>query len=59
MKKILIITIPFCLLGFGGAALAHPGGLDQNGGHYCRKNCTKWGLSTGQYHCHRTYCKLK
>ncbi len=57
MKKtlsILIITL-FTL----SLASAHSGGLDQNGGHYCRKKCSKHGLTTGQYHCHRSYCKLK
>lgn len=31
---------------------AHPGRTDSNGCHTCRTNCGKWGLSTGQYHCH-------
>ena len=30
------------------SALAHPGGLDANGGHHNRK--------TGEYHCHRAPC---
>lgn len=32
---------------------AHPGRTDSNGCHTCRTNCAKWGLSYGQYHCHR------
>lgn len=31
---------------------AHPGRTDKRGGHYCRTNCAKWGLKTGQYHYH-------
>jgi hypothetical protein len=57
MKKIfsilLISTFIFTPL------LAHPGGIDKNGGHYCRKNCAKYGLKTNQYHCHKAKCKIK
>lgn len=35
-------------------ASAHPGGTDAYGCHTCRTNCPKWGLSTGEYHCHRS-----
>ena len=31
---------------------AHPGRTDSNGCHTFKKNCAKWGLSYGQYHCH-------
>lgn len=31
---------------------AHPGRTDSNGCHTCKKNCAKWGLRYGQYHCH-------
>jgi murein L,D-transpeptidase YcbB/YkuD len=34
-------------------ASAHPGNTDASGCHTCRTNCSKWGLSTGEYHCHR------
>lgn len=33
-------------------ALAHPGNTDTYGCHTCRTNCTSWGLSYGEYHCH-------
>jgi hypothetical protein len=36
------------------AAFAHPGKLDKYGCHVCRKNCKKWGLRDGQYHCHKS-----
>lgn len=32
---------------------AHPGNTDAYGCHTCRTNCPKWGLSTGEYHCHQ------
>ena len=40
---------------------AHPGGLDDNGCHYCRTNCAKWGLNQDEYHCHsgNTYTNSK
>lgn len=31
---------------------AHPGRTDSSGCHTCRTNCSSWGLSTGEYHCH-------
>jgi micrococcal nuclease len=30
----------------------HPGRTNASGCHTCRTNCAKWGLSTGEYHCH-------
>ena len=35
------------------AVSAHPGNTDAYGCHTCRTKCAKWGLSTGEYHCHR------
>jgi hypothetical protein len=32
--------------------LFHPGRTDSNGGHHCYTNCSKWGLSQGEYHYH-------
>lgn len=34
-------------------AMAHPGGLDEDGGHRCRSNCERHGLEPGEYHYHR------
>ncbi len=31
---------------------AHSGRTDASGCHTCRTNCAKYGLRTGQYHCH-------
>ncbi len=33
-------------------ASAHSGRTDASGCHTCRTNCSKYGLSNGQYHCH-------
>ena len=32
--------------------VAHPGGKNSAGCHRCRTNCSSWGLSSGEYHCH-------
>ena len=42
---LFFITLPH-------VALAHPGRTDAYGCHTCRTNCSNWGLSTGEYHCH-------
>jgi hypothetical protein len=51
MRYILLASFAFCglapLLSF-----AHPGGIDANGGHYCRTNCTSWGEVYGAWHSH-------
>lgn len=33
---------------------AHPGRTDSSGCHTCRTNCSSWGLSSGEYHCHKS-----
>ncbi len=38
------------------SAAASPGGLDSRGGHHCWTKCSRYGLYTGQYHCHRAPC---
>lgn len=54
MKKTVWIfaVLVFLLLPF--SVFAHPGNTDKYGCHTCRTNCTKWGLSYGEYHCHRS-----
>jgi hypothetical protein len=53
-KKYLAIII-FFFVSFGPtAAFAHPGRTDSSGCHTCRTNCPNWGLSYGEYHCHRS-----
>lgn len=54
MKKRAIIVFIFCgvFLFNPNVVLAHPGRTDSNGCHKCNTNCAKWGLDTGEYHCH-------
>lgn len=35
-------------------SFAHPGRTDSSGCHTCLTNCPNWGLSYGEYHCHRS-----
>ena len=51
-KKKIIILMLGIFFAFPSVALAHPGRLDSNGGHYCHKNCEKWGLDYEEYHYH-------
>lgn len=53
MKKITLILIALALI-IPSISFAHPGRTDSSGCHTCRTNCSKWGLSTGEYHCHRS-----
>ncbi len=54
MRKRAIIVFIFCgvFLFNPNVVLAHPGRTDSNGCHKCNTNCAKWGLDTGEYHCH-------
>lgn len=67
MKKV-IFSLTVLLLAFSffltmaPLVEASPGGLDRKGGHYCRKSksyCARYGVRLNQYHCHRSYCRLK
>lgn len=51
LKKILILSF---LLFFPVIAMAHSGGTDSKGGHYCYTGCELYGLKTGEYHYHDT-----
>ena len=51
---LLVIVMTFSLA-FGPAiTFAHPGRTNLVGCHTCRTNCHSWGLSYGEYHCHRS-----
>lgn len=51
MKTIIqILIISFLII--PNFSFAHPGRTDSSGCHTCRTNCSNWGLSTGEYHCH-------
>jgi len=53
MKTLIImLTMAILFSMVGKNALAHPGGTDASGCHYCWTNCPEWGLSYGEYHCH-------
>ena len=53
MKIVLFIPV-FCLTLIPVISFAHPGNTDSSGCHTCRTNCSSWGLSTGEYHCHQS-----
>ena len=50
-EKCCLCTIALLLVS-GSVVSAHPGRTDANGGHTCRTNCERWGLSYGEYHYH-------
>ncbi|KKR08605.1 MAG: Membrane protein [Parcubacteria group bacterium GW2011_GWC2_39_14] len=52
MKKTFFIVLVIFLF-FPALTQAHPGRTDSSGCHTCRTNCAKWGLSSGEYHCHQ------
>ncbi|OGZ44267.1 MAG: hypothetical protein A2756_05370 [Candidatus Ryanbacteria bacterium RIFCSPHIGHO2_01_FULL_48_27] len=52
-RRSLTLVALFLTLSLPGIVSAHPGNTDASGCHTCRTNCPKWGLSTGEYHCHR------
>lgn len=49
-KQNLYVFLIFIL--FSSQAYAHPGRTKADGGHTCKTNCAKWGLSKGEYHYH-------
>lgn len=52
---ILLVLVVSISISFGPTvAFAHPGRTDSVGCHTCRTNCPNWGLSYGEYHCHRS-----
>lgn len=53
MKKTTIILIVLTFI-IPSVSFAHSGRTDSSGGHTCRTNCASWGLSTGEYHYHRS-----
>ena len=52
MSKVLTcLLITICFLG-NQAALAHPGKVDKDGCHVCKKDCEKYGYKEGYWHCY-------
>jgi len=58
LKKVIVVLI-FASFLIPGIALAHPGRLDINGGHFCRTNCEKWGYKYGEWHHHQDLASAK
>jgi hypothetical protein len=60
LRPLALIVVLLSSLVVAGAFAAggnsSPGGLDARGGHHCWTNCSRYGLYTGQYHCHRAPC---
>ncbi len=51
-KYLILIIITGGLLAFNFSVFAHPGNTASDGCHYCRTNCTSWGVAWNQRHCH-------
>lgn len=52
LMQIIIISLVLVFSSWPLTAQAHPGGLDESGGHTCRTNCDRWGRAYGEYHYH-------
>ena len=57
MKKFFPVLFIFFLLIFlfPNLIFAHPGRTASDGCHYCRTNCSKWGVPWDARHCHGGY----
>ena len=53
-KYLLFLGIIGLIFSAFNPVFAHPGGTDRYGCHTCRKNCPRWSLSYGEYHCHKS-----
>ena len=64
VKLALVLTVGLGIIAGVAAVSAssspgvasHSGGLDYRGGHHCWTRCSRYGMYTGQYHCHRSPC---
>lgn len=52
-KILFFVLLFYGIVMANTTAQAHPGRTDSSGCHTCRTNCSSWGLSSGEYHCHR------
>ncbi|KKU05247.1 MAG: 50S ribosomal protein L5 [Candidatus Giovannonibacteria bacterium GW2011_GWA2_45_21] len=52
MKKILAVIAGVAFVATPLVGWAHPGNTASDGCHYCRTNCTKWGVAWNERHCH-------
>ena len=46
------LSILLGALAVPATSLAHPGNTAADGCHYCRTNCSKWGVKWNERHCH-------
>src|SRR3989344_1088358 len=51
---ILVAILSIVVVSSPVTVFAHPGRTDSSGCHTCKTNCPNWGLSYGEYHCHRS-----
>lgn len=56
---LIVAGASILVLSLTSPAAAHPGRTDASGGHTCRTNCSRWGLSYGEYHFHGRSPKTK
>ena len=50
MKKIFFLSLTLLLI--PAFVWAHPGPVDENDCHFCRKNCDVWSVPWHAIHCH-------
>ena len=50
LKYLLLVSVMIFLV--PKFAFAHPGRTASDGCHYCRTNCSSWGVPWGERHCH-------
>jgi micrococcal nuclease len=51
-KLTVILFVLFSFFIFASSIEAHPGNTAADGCHYCRKNCSSWGVPENERHCH-------
>ena len=51
MKKLLLL-VGLTISTVSMPTLSHPGRTASDGCHYCRTNCSAWGVPEGARHCH-------
>ena len=53
VKLALVLTVG---LGIIAGVAAVSASSSPGGGHHCWTRCSRYGMYTGQYHCHRSPC---
>jgi len=52
MRKFILLFTSFIILSSPVLSSAHPGNTAADGCHYCRTNCSSWGVGWNVRHCH-------